>query len=82
MKSLGTGSSEEVTKKLARNVIEMQEEQHKQLMAYKQTEKLFDSVQREKEHLQKEHNKGVLIRFIFFCIYTLYANLIYLFRQR
>lgn len=47
---------------LAKNVVDLEREQLRQAASYKQNEKQFDVVVREKEHLQKEYNKGVLMR--------------------
>lgn len=48
---------------LAKNFILLEREQSKNVTASKQNEKHLELVQREKENLQKDYNKGVLMRF-------------------
>lgn len=47
---------------LAKNFIELERESNKQTTSLKQSEKVLEKEMREKEHLQREYNKGVLIR--------------------
>lgn len=59
VRTLGNSSTaEQKIAILAKNVVELERER----ASYKQNEKHFDAVVREKEHLQKEYNKGVLMR--------------------
>lgn len=59
MRTLGNSSTDEQKIAiLAKNIVELE----RQAASYKQNEKHFDAVVREKEHLQKEYNKGVLMR--------------------
>lgn len=61
---MGNGApSDEKILQLAKNFIELEKENNKQATAIKQNEKVLEKEQREKEHLQREYNKGVLIRF-------------------
>lgn len=63
IKSLGNANtSEQKMQLLAKNVIELERENNKQSASIKQTEKIMEKELREKEHLQREYNKGVLIR--------------------
>lgn len=63
IKSLGNANtSEQKMQLLAKNVIELERENNKQSASIKQTEKVMEKELREKEHLQREYNKGVLIR--------------------
>lgn len=62
------GSSATVDQKigtLAKNFIELEKESNKKAAALKVNEKVLEKEQREKEHLQREYNKGVLMRFVF-----------------
>lgn len=60
MKSLGNSTTpEQKIATLAKNVIELE----RQSSAHKQNEKQFENIIREKEHLQKEYNKGILMRY-------------------
>lgn len=47
---------------LAKNHVELERENNKRVVSLKANEKALEKEQREKEHLQKEYNKGVLIR--------------------
>lgn len=59
IKSLGNlQTPEQKIAALAKNVIESD----RQTSALKMNEKQMESILREKEHLQKEYNKGVLMR--------------------
>lgn len=63
MKSLGcSGTLDQKLTQLAKNFIELERENNKQTASLKQSEKVLDKELREKEHLQREYNKGVLIR--------------------
>lgn len=48
---------------LAKNFVELERENNKQTASLKQNEKVLEKELREKEHLQREYNKGVLIRY-------------------
>lgn len=63
VRSLGNSTTpEQKVAILAKNYIVLEREQSKQATASKQNEKHLELVQREKENLQKEYNKGVLMR--------------------
>lgn len=63
IKSLGNNNSaDEKIASLAKNFIELERENGRQTTAILQTQKILEKEQREKEHLQREYNKGVLIR--------------------
>lgn len=65
MKSLGNSSSaEQKIEQLARNLVELEKESNKRALTLKQNKKILEKELREKEHLQREFNKGVLIRFV------------------
>lgn len=64
VKSLG-GSETSADQKLlmlAKQVVEVERESNRRATVLKQNEKGLEQVQREKENLQKEYNKGVLMR--------------------
>lgn len=64
MKSLGgSGTLEQKLSQLAKNYVELERESNKQSASLKQNEKVLEKELREKEHLQREYNKGVLIRY-------------------
>lgn len=63
IKSLGNAaSSDEKVQLLAKNFIELERENNRQATAIRQNEKILEKEQREKEHLQREYNKGVLVK--------------------
>lgn len=63
IKSLGSASStDEKIALLAKNFIELERENNRQNATMRQNEKVLDKEQREKEHLQREYNKSVLVR--------------------
>lgn len=67
IKSLGNSATlEQKVAQLAKNFIELERESNRQTASLKQNEKVLEKEQREKEHLQREYNKGVLIRYIIF----------------
>lgn len=67
IKSLGNSATlEQKVAQLAKNFIELERENNRQTASLKQNEKVLEKEQREKEHLQREYNKGVLIRYIIF----------------
>lgn len=64
IKSLGSSTSlEQKVAQLAKNYIELERESNKQTSSLRQSEKVLEKELREKEHLQREYNKGVLIRY-------------------
>lgn len=64
MKTLGNVSSDEQRlQQLAKTYVELERDHNKQTTSLKQNEKLLEKELREKEHLQREYNKSVLIRF-------------------
>lgn len=63
IKTLGNAaSSDEKVQLLAKNFIELERENNRHATAIRQNEKILEKEQREKEHLQREYNKGVLVR--------------------
>lgn len=63
VKSLGNSASvDQKIEQLARNIVELERESNKKSIALKQNEKILEKELREKEHLQREYNKGVLIK--------------------
>lgn len=63
VKSLGTEATpEQKLLILAKQVVEAERESGRRALVVKQNEKCLEGVQREKENLQKEYNKGVLMR--------------------
>lgn len=50
---------------MAKNFIELEKESNRRAAALKASEKVLEKEQREKEHLQREYNKGVLMRFVY-----------------
>lgn len=48
---------------LAKNHVELERESNRRGTILKLSEKALEKEQRDKEHLQKEYNKGVLIRY-------------------
>lgn len=63
MKTLGNGTSDEQRlQHLAKTFVELERDHNKQTTSLKQNEKLLEKELREKEHLQREYNKSVLIR--------------------
>lgn len=63
IKTLGNSSTpQQKVAQLAKNYIELEREKNKQSTSLKQNEKVLEKEMREKEHLQREYNKGVLIR--------------------
>lgn len=63
IKSLGnSGTLDEKIAQLAKNYIELERDSYKQTTSLKNNEKVLEKELREKEHLQREYNKGVLIR--------------------
>lgn len=66
LKSLGiTATSEDKIFALAKNHIELERENNRRGSILKLSEKALEKEQREKDHLQKEYNKGVLVRWVF-----------------
>lgn len=64
MKTLGNATSdEERLQQLAKTYVELERDHNKQASSLKQNEKVLEKELREKEHLQREYNKSVLIRF-------------------
>lgn len=64
MKTLGNGTSDEQRlQQLAKTYVELERDHNKQTTSLKQNEKLLEKELREKEHLQREYNKSVLIRY-------------------
>lgn len=61
---MGSASIDQKIYILAKNFLDMEKEFGKVQSTLKQKEKQSELIQREKEHLQKEYNKGVLIRYI------------------
>lgn len=57
-----SGTVDQKLTQLAKNFIELERESNKQTTSLKQGEKVLEKELREKEHLQREYNKGVLIR--------------------
>lgn len=67
IKSLGNSMTlEQKVNQLAKNYVELERENNKQTASLRQSEKVLEKELREKEHLQREYNKGVLIRFVHF----------------
>lgn len=65
LKSFGNSSSvDQKIAQLAKNFIELEKESNRRAAALKTSEKVLEKEQREKEHLQREYNKGVLMRFV------------------
>lgn len=63
LKSFGiTASSDDKVFQLAKNHVEMEKESNRRASILKLSEKALEKEQREKDHLQKEYNKGVLIK--------------------
>lgn len=63
MKSLGNAATDEQkVQLLAKTFVELERDHHKQTTSLKQNEKQLEKELREKEHLQREYNKSVLIR--------------------
>lgn len=63
MKSFSnTSSDEQKIQFLAKTFVELERDHNKQTAVLKQNEKLMEKELREKEHLQREYNKSVLIR--------------------
>lgn len=68
LKSFGNSTSaEQKIAQLAKNFIELEKESNRRAAALKTNEKVLEKEQREKEHLQREYNKGVLMRFVYAC---------------
>lgn len=65
IKSLGNSATlEQKVAQLAKNYVELERENNKQTASLRQSEKVLEKELREKEHLQREYNKGVLIRYV------------------
>lgn len=62
LKSLGNSTPEQKVSSLAKNLVELENSNHRQATSLKQNEKSFDALQREKDRLQIEYNKSVLIK--------------------
>lgn len=62
LKSLGNSTPEQKISSLAKNLVELENSHHRQVTTLKQNEKSFDALQREKDRLQIEYNKSVLIK--------------------
>lgn len=63
VKSLGNeATSDQKLLILAKQAVEAERESNRRATIVKQNEKNLETVQREKENLQKEYNKGVLMR--------------------
>lgn len=68
LKSFGNSTStDQKIAQLAKNFIELEKESNRRAAALKTNEKVLEKEQREKEHLQREYNKGVLMRFVYTC---------------
>lgn len=66
LKSLGgSASADQKLEQLAKSIVELEREGNKKSLAIKQNEKILEKELREKEHLQREYNKGVLIRLVY-----------------
>lgn len=59
---MGNSAPEQKINSLAKNLVELENVHHRQATTLKQSEKSFDVLQREKDRLQIEYNKGVLIK--------------------
>ncbi|XP_037041123.1 alpha-taxilin [Bradysia coprophila] len=62
LKSLGNSTPDQKISSLAKNLVELENAHHRQVTTLKQNEKSFDALQREKDRLQIEYNKSVLIK--------------------
>lgn len=58
--------AEQKVKLLAKNFIELEKESNKNAAVIKQNAKFLEKEQREKDNLQREYNKCVLIRYVAF----------------
>lgn len=65
LKSFGIAANpEDKIFALAKSQVELERENSRRGSILKLSEKALEKEQREKEHLQKEYNKGVLIRYV------------------
>lgn len=63
LKSLGiTAAPDDKVFLLAKNHVDLEKESNRRAAILKLNEKALEKEQREKDHLQKEYNKGVLIK--------------------